>query len=221
MQTHMQLQKQLKEKMLLNLGETLKILSDIFLKDTSTSHDISVVHANHARFEREVRLGKMRHEDERIEFAKFSDSVLSFIQQITEEVAADYDLRNSIFSKILVICRSEARVTVMKKIFSASYYKKITYDISQQPLPLEEIKDYDLLIYDNDPFLDDSHPHELLRHYLALTPHKPYILYSGQTLKLLYQYPEKAYFSNSIFSIHARIQEMMSFIKYYQAESPA
>ncbi|MCB9298385.1 MAG: hypothetical protein H6573_00025 [Lewinellaceae bacterium] len=41
--------------------------------------------------------------------------------------------------------------------------------------------------------------------------------YFGQNLPLLWQYPEKAYFANSVFSIHARLEEMMAYLKYKQS----
>lgn len=219
MQTQIKLQEQLKKKMNRNLDEALQTLTEIFAKDQTISHQVAVVLARHSKLKADSNMGLLLKEEERVELAKIFSSTVGFINMITEEVATEYDLKTAIFSQILVICTSTERVEFMKKVFSTTFYKRVEYNFDLKPLPAEDINKFDLIIYDNEPFVGDNDPHELLRHYLNLSPERPYLLYFGQNLKLLYEYPQKAYFANSVFSIHARIQEMMTFIKYYQ-EAP-
>ena len=46
-----------------------------------------------------------------------------------------------------------------------------------------------------------------------------YMLYFGEKFPLeRARYAEKVYFANSIFSLYARIREMLDFIKYFDAD---
>ena len=145
---------------------------------------------------------------------KIEESILELIDTITDETALAYELENSIFQRMLIVCRTMEREAYMKNIFPGKFYKEIQVVVGQDKPPLEEVNGFDLVIYDN--FADQEDPaQELLKFYLTQT--EPYILYFGPPLPLLRQFPEKVYFANSVFSIHARVREMIEYLKYKKA----
>ena len=81
-------------------------------------------------------------------------------------------------------------------------------------LSKEEIDPYQLIIFD-DMETEETY-YALYEKYLQAAA--PYLLYFGKK-----RVPDtnsqgelKAYFTNSVFSIHARLQEMFTFLKYKQ-----
>jgi hypothetical protein len=112
----------------------------------------------------------------------------------------------------LLIPGLRPRLTELRRLFPERYYKGVAFDATGQPCPAETVNAFELVVFDNHPAGEKDDPHELLRYYLDET--RPYLLYFGPPLSLLYSYPEKAYFANSIFSLHARLEEMRAYLKY-------
>ncbi|WP_148270540.1 hypothetical protein [Haliscomenobacter hydrossis] len=144
-----------------------------------------------------------------------NNRLLSLIDRIREEDASAYVLAESRFQKILVVCKMAERQTFMEKLLPPSRWKSVHIDCSQLPLHPTRTQEYELIIFDNYPFDTDQGQHTLLRHYLA--PEHPYLLYFGTQLPFLNDYPEKVYFSNSIFSFHSRLQEMVNYLQNISA----
>jgi hypothetical protein len=133
---------------------------------------------------------------------------------LSPEEAAAYELENAVFKRILVVCKSAGREEYMRRLFPEQYFKGVEYDVSEKPRAAESVNRFDLVVFDNNPPSEADDPHELLRYYLEQT--RPYLLYFGsQQLQLLRDFSEKAYFANSIFSLHGRLREMIEFLKYY------
>ncbi len=202
----------LKTLLLQNTGEVLQQLQKVFAHNPAAYNEVMLLHMRWQHLQQKQRKGTIAAGDEKLEVNQLNDNILGLIDTITPEEAATYDLENAIFKRILVVCKSAERETAMRALFPEAYFKGVEYDVSEQPRPAASVNRFDLVVFDNTPHGDNEDPHELLKHYLEQTA--PYVLYFGQPLPLLYQYPEKAYFANSVFSIHARIEEMMMYLKY-------
>lgn len=202
----------LKDLLTQNTGEVLQHLKKIFAQN---QHELNVVIVLSTELEtlRQSRAaGRLTPEEETRQLNDLNFRVLSQIDAITPREAATYDLENAIFKRILVVCKSADREEAMRALFPEAYFKGVEYEVSERPRPAASVNRFDLVVFDNTPHGDKEDPHELLKYYLEQTT--PYLLYFGQPLPLLYNYPEKAYFANSVFSIHARIEEMMMYLKY-------
>lgn len=79
---------------------------------------------------------------------------------------------------------------------------------------MNSVNAFDLIVFDNYPPGTEEDSHELLRYYLDNT--QPFLLYYGSLhLRWLSKdYGHKAYFANSAFSLHARLEEMRTYLKY-------
>ena len=73
----------------------------------------------------------------------------------------------------------------------------------------------EIIIYYDNPTIPKDTIDELLKHYLQQA--NIVVLYFGRFSTLVFDYSEKAYASNSVFSIHARIKELIQYLKYNKA----
>ncbi len=211
------LQRQLKDLLVNNIGETLQLLLQIFSNNAEGYNGVIALKVRHERLQKDAREGVLNASEENLEFSRISRSVLGLIDLITPEEAAGFELQQSIFKRILVVCKSPDREQAMRNLFPETYFKGVEFDASGVKADPATVDPFDLIIFDNTPHGDKDDPQELLKHYLDNT--KPLVLYFGQPLSLLYAYPEKAYFANSVFSIHARLEEMIQYVKYTGNES--
>lgn len=198
-----------------NLGEALQILSKVFANNRDAFNTVVIYTARLKKLNAEKMKGALSAENENLELSKLFDAVLALIDQITPEEAAAYELENAVFKRILVVCKSAGREEYMRRLFPEQYFKGVEYDVSEKPRAAASVNRFDLVVFDNYPHGAPDDPHDLLKYYLEQT--RPYLLYFGsQQLNLLRDYPEKAYFANSIFSLHGRLREMIEFLKYYK-----
>jgi hypothetical protein len=202
----------LKDLLTQNTGEVLQQLRQVYANNGEACNEVILLAARYERLKRTQREGTMSAEEESREINKINKAILQLIDQITPDEAIAYDLSTSIFQRILVVCKSPEREAELRRLFPERYYKGVEFDATGRPCPAETVNAFELVIFDDYPPGEKDDPHELLRYYLDETA--PYLLYFGPPLKLLYDYPAKAYFTNSIFSLHARLEEMRAYMKY-------
>lgn len=206
------LHSQLKDRLIKNDGEVLQELKQIFSGDREKHNLVIELSAQLNILRLDSIRGGLSRQDEQAEGTRIRTRILTLIDLITPEEAAAYELENAIFQRLLAVCKVPEREAEMRRLFPKNYYKQVEFDTSGAPLPEDYVNQFDLVIFDNFPHGEKDDPQDLLRYYLEKT--KPYVLYFGAQLNLLWQFPEKAYFANSIFSIHARLEEMIKYVKY-------
>lgn len=209
------LKSQLKDQLTKNSGEVLQILRQIFDNNQQYLKEVLVNLAEYNRLKSQDRSGTRTQESLSLSFNKLNSNIFDLIDLITAEEAAAYELGQSIFQHILVVCKSADRKEYMKGLFPAKYYKQLGIDATGTPMLKKEVDVFDLIIFDNHPAEGKDGPNTLLKYYLKETT--PYLLYFGPNLPFLYDYPDRAYFTNSVFSIHARVREMIEYLKYKES----
>lgn len=207
-----QLHAQLKNLLAQNTGEVLQKLLEIFERNPEAYDEVILLLARYETFRKKIGKSLMSASEEELQASKITHSVLELINQISEEEANAYEASNAIFKRILVVCQTAAREAEMRRLFPDQYFKGVEFDVSKSKRPLASVNRFDLVIFDNNLSDDTGHAKELLRYYLDEA--EPYVLYYGLYEPLLKDYPDKVYFANSVFSIHARLQEMLSYLKY-------
>lgn len=208
------LQLHLKNLLIRNAGEVLQQLQKVFINNPDTYNMVINLTTRLEKIRKDKIGGTLLQDAENHQLNEINQGILALIDSISPEEAAAYELENAIFKRILVVCKSADRERYMRRLFPSQYYKGVEFDVSEKPRPAASVNQFDLVIFDNFPPGAPADSHELLTYYLTQT--EPCILYFGQTLPLLWQYPEKAYFANAVFSIHARIEEMITYLKYYK-----
>ncbi len=217
MSTLDQLKLDLKKMIAANIaGNVLKKL-DIVLSDRADCYNNFVLLTmDFKQLDERQILGGSTPEAISIELRNIINRLLKFIDALEEtDIRKTAHLQEEIFERILVVCKSPERESFMRKFFPEQYWKGVEYDLVQ-PRSIAEINNFNLVVFDNSPF--DKDDNELLKYYLNDTA--PYLLYFGPTnLPLLYdkQYEGKVYSTNFVFSLHARIQEMLHYLKYTRA----
>lgn len=199
--------------------EALKLLQEIIdPKNQERAEDFNAVVSRQSQFNRLKKKsvsGIIDHATHSRESNEINNAVLSLIDQVTEEEARIYDIKHSIFQRILLVYRDESEVESFKKLFS-NRYKKLFGPIMDTDFQAAE--KYDLIVYNNFPkeiastgtpvgleeILDETEDDETM-----------ILIYSPNTLyELQDKHYDRIYFSNSKFSIHTRIQEMLQFLTY-------
>ncbi len=212
----MDLREQLKKEFPKTIpGIMLQKLQKVFRDDSENYNNVLLLSSRYEDYKNNRIRGTITEERSQLENSQIKEIILGLISDITDEEASAYELENSIFQRMLIVCRTKEREAYMKNLFPGKFYKEIQVVVGQDKPPLEEVNSFDLIIYDN--FADQEHTEqELLKFYLTQT--EPYILYFGPPLPLLRQFPEKVYFANSVFSIHSRVREMIEYVKYKKAK---
>lgn len=200
----------LKTLLIQNTGDVLQRLQQIFKNNASAFNAVILISQNYQQLLTENLKG-VKDTSSFTQLNEINNRLLSLIDLIQEDEACSYALEQAQFQKIIVICKNPARLQSMLELFPSSRWKMVAYDASGTQMEVGKLKEYQLLVFDNSPYDDDDGQHSLLKYYLN-TP-GPCVLYFGEYLKLLTDYPEKAYFANSKFSFHSRLQEMLNFLE--------
>lgn len=138
--------------------------------------------------------------------------LMGFIDSLEKQdfVKAEWML-DYIYERIMVICKTNERIAYLQQFFPAQYFGSLRFDSSCQKVNVDDV---DILIYDDTPSVQGEDD-ELLRYFIVDT--SPVVLYFGRHSQLVWEHPEKAYATNSVFSLHARIREMIEYLKYRKA----
>jgi len=206
-----ELKTQLKESLVKCTGEALQSLKKVYAKNAAKYNDVLLLAGQYSRHKKKRIASLYSNEEERRVLTKIHHGLLSLIDEITPEEAAAYDLETSIFKKILSISKTKDRKEAMEKLFPQTHFKEMDYLIADENLTEEKINQYQILLFD-DIETSDAY-YALYEQYLKTV--NPYLLYFG-----VRRVPDsngqkiKAYFANSQFSVHSRLQEMIAFLKY-------
>jgi hypothetical protein len=196
------------------LEELMQQLLQIFDLETSAEREVStiVISSRWSRLKRKRIENRISDENYNIEENNITNSLLVVINEITEEEAQAYDLKYGIFKKLLIVCPTKERIEKMKQFFSKRYRNN---EHTTQLLSKEEVSEYDLVIFDNQVKKSLSNSNkmpDLLKDYINQTD--AYILYYGEHLSDLSNYKERVYTANFKFSLHSRLQEMLTFLEH-------
>jgi len=211
-----QFQRTLKQTLAENLGQCIKHLeSSLDPQREMYNHCLQVL-ADYNRLERENMTNLLDRTDYNLEFARLTQRTLYLIDNIEEsDLSAVRRLREEIHERILVVVLPE-RQAYMERFFSKNYFKNVTYIAYGDAIPPER---FDLAL------LEDMMPEHIpmasmyIEQYADAIP--SFILYFGDRFPLSRaKYSDKVYFANSIFSLYARIREMLDFMKYYSDAVP-
>jgi len=203
------LQLSLKRILADNLGQCIKQLEASLDPRREAWNECIRLLADFNRLERENMGNLLSREQYNQDFARLTQRTLFLIDSLRDDdLSAARRLREEIHERILVVVRPERRA-YMERFFSKNYFKNVAYIHYGDPLPPER---FDLAL------LEDMEPEPLsamlMEQYADSIGSN--ILYFGEKFPLnRAKYADKVYFANSIFSLYARIKEMLDFMKYY------
>jgi len=206
-----ELKLQLKESLIKCTGEALQSLKKVYLNDTENYNTVLLLAGQYNRHKKKRLANLYSNEEEGRVLNILHHRILALIDEITEEESTAYELETSIFKKILAISKNTSRKEAMEALFPNHHFKEMDYILADENITLDLLNQYQILIFD-DIETSDAY-YALYEQYLKTT--KPYLLYFGAR-----RVPDsngkeiKAYFANSQFSVHSRLQEMINFLKF-------
>ncbi|HMO41100.1 MAG TPA: hypothetical protein PKC76_18980 [Saprospiraceae bacterium] len=197
-----------------NFGNVLKKLERILKPDSSSYNTLLVLAGEFKQWNNRQMQNVQSQETLTQESNNLKVRLMDLIDSLEEkDVLSAFSLQEEIFEKILVVCKQPERKSYMKRFFPEAYFMHVAYDDATMQYNPEN---YDIIIFDDHPFDSKDKAEQLLRRYLNTS--KPYVLYFGNgQSSAVREHPEKAYFSNSVFSLHARLFEMLNYLKYTRA----
>jgi hypothetical protein len=151
------------------------------------------------------------HDNHEMEKAKARQALLNFINQIDGNELLSYARKNTIFQSLLIICKKPERIPELKKLFPVHRWPFVDFAESEDQYSLEQINNYGIVIYDNEPF--EETPTKVLDIIQEDIP-KPLVLcYSKRQMKIPQELPQRYLFANSPFTIHARLNDLILYLK--------
>ncbi|HRI61252.1 MAG TPA: hypothetical protein PK228_16040, partial [Saprospiraceae bacterium] len=197
------LQLQLKRTLADNLGQCIKQTEAALDPRRDAWNECLGLLADFNRLERENLGNLVSRDDYNRDFAKLTQRALHLIDTLQEDdLSAARRLRDEIHERILVVTRPE-RQGYMEHFFSGNYFKNVAYIHYGDPLPQER---FDLAL------LEDVQPEPLSAMLMEQYADSidAYLIYFGEKFPLeRARYADKVYYANSIFSLYARIREML------------
>lgn len=205
------LQLSLKHLLADNLGQCIKQLEASLDPRQEAWNQFLQLLADFNRLERENMGNLLSRDDYNQDFAKLTQRTLFLIDNLqTDDLSATRRLREEIHERILVVTRPGQRA-YMERFFSGNYFKNVVYIHYGDPLPADR---FDLAL------LEDMQPEPLSAMLMEqyVDGIGSYAIYFGDNFPLnRAKYADKVYYADSIFSLYARIREMLDFMKYFNA----
>lgn len=137
--------------------------------------------------------------------------LLNFIDSLTDSDISDFSvLVDKTQKSILVISKPEKEAD-MRAFFAKHYFPKVDFMNYGQNLPAES---FDVILLEDMP--TGSVSEDKMRFYLAKSD--AFFLYFGDGFfpkKLKDDFGDKVYFANSPFSLYARLNELLDYLKYF------
>ncbi len=203
----------LKRKVSKNIGNVIQELGAIIDPGQEAFNTLISIQEAFNRLEKQRLQDTVQSGELNVAYGKITERILSFIDSLEEEdILMLRLLQYEIYEKILVVTKNKERKEFMQQFFPTDYFRNVYYDDSAEP---QLAKGIDIVLYDDTPPPGEGEIDDLLRHYLENTD--AVVLYFGRHSPLVWKYPEKAYATNSVFSLHARIKEMTEYLKYKEA----
>ncbi|MCO6492719.1 MAG: hypothetical protein J5I98_30150 [Phaeodactylibacter sp.] len=203
----------LKRKVSGNIGNVLKELGAMINPNEKAFNTLIGIEAAFRRLEAQQQLITVSPEQLNVGYASITQSILNFIDSLEDDdILTVRLLQHEVYERILVVVKSKERKQYMQQFFPTDYFRNVYYDDSALPQPAKGI---DIVLYDDTPPPGEGETDTLLQHYLENTD--AVVLYFGRHSPLVWKYPEKAYATNSVFSLHARIKETTEYLKYKEA----
>lgn len=200
-------------------ADAIEQLIDIFSDQPDRRKELCIIYGNFNAVISDSRKGTIDNNEEGVRRNKIKDIILDIIENIEDEEAAIvYDLKNTIHEPILIVSKNEAEQKRMQTIFSNHKYRFLEYAVGDTCLSVDQMKKYELLVYNNFPEENSDAFPDLLKQYIELCEDKKVdipMLYFGPHLRILNtQYKDTVYYANSKFSIHSRIAELLTYLNY-------
>ena len=144
------IQRTLKDKLAANnIGEVLQTLKKVFEQNNDAYDEVIALQNRYKRLVITQRKGTLSFDEETRLLNNLIANIASIINDITAREEEAYELETAIFTKILIISRTEERSAAMKKLFSEDYYKEVKYLVPKEIVAIEELQPYEIIIFDN------------------------------------------------------------------------
>lgn len=216
--TTTQLQHHLKSRLIISIDDVLKQLHIAFEKNEDTYDTIVLLNAEYTSLVQK-ELGRTEATTEiEIKMNSLRSRVLALIKLIGEAETKRYNFAFTRLEKILVLSPNDQRKEEMKKLFPGQLWKNVSiHSIAHVP-PVSELETYELIVFDNYDSPNPDRPPAL--EYLIDNTSKYILFYGGQS-SLVRDKPTRIYATNSIFSFHGRLQELLTFVREFpESENP-
>lgn len=197
-----------------DLGGLLKTLNEDLAENSALKNELVGHTRQFTRVNTDLRTDNLDYQESIKATNRISNNLLKFIDELAEDdLSPAKPLRDTYFERILVVVADETRKNWMSQFFTTEYFPNLSFHVGTE---MADTATYQIVIFDNmlsGPEKPDNWGAVLLNY---LNHPGFYLLYLGTGFNAdVAKYPTKAYATNTIFSIYARLREMVEFMKYF------
>lgn len=195
-----------------DLGGLIKTLHEDLADNSRLKNELFGHTRQFNRVKADARNSNLDYQEAQKATNRITNTILEFIGELEEDdLNPAQPLRDTYFERILVVVADEERKKWISQFFEDEYFPNLSIHVG---LNLAETANYSIVIFDNMMKDKPANWQQLLEDYLELPGF--YLLYLGTGFNAaIADYPTKAYATNTIFSIYARLREMVEFTKYF------
>ncbi len=200
---------EIKQKATDDIGIALENLRGLLPPNSDFFDGCIVFLSRYRKLKKDKFRGTTARETLNIEENKLLEDVLEFVNSVTIDIeAVGKNIENGLvifYEKIVIYCSDERR-SYMEQFFNKHYFRNVHYYDNDFKI----FDDADLILFDDKERSDSSK-----KKLKEILDNNNYVIYFGHPFPLsIKDYGDRAYFANSIFSLYARIKEMLDFLKY-------
>jgi len=201
---------EIKQKAAEDIGIGLDQLIALLPKDSESFDDCLVFQSRFRKFKKEKFRGTETREALNREQNKLLADIIEYVNSIEDGIIVNQPISREndqkVFYEKIVVCCSLDRMAYMEQFFSKYYFKNVVFYEGNKNI----LENADLILF------DDMAPSDTAKILLKeILDDNHYVIYFGFLFPLDRKiYNDQIYFANSIFSLYARIKEMLDFLKY-------
>ena len=190
-----------------------KIQKVLLPGDQETDDELFLHDKNLFKLGKDYDKGILTDDDYDKQLNKLTLRILHFIRDLRpEQIRQNYKISEQIRENILIVCKEE-REKMMLAFFPDDYFPNVKTHFIGENLP--NFKETKIVIFEDleRPYSKVKNNVNLEKYLKAINETNTYMLYFGSS-QPYDEYGDIAYFSNSKFSLHARLKELLDYIKY-------
>lgn len=214
------IQKELKKDVGKNqLEKAVRKLERWLVEDTEPAKHITLLKGRFSELKQEEIVGVVAEEQRLVRYSKIRKSIMDFLDTLEEDdFSQEAILQEGVHDRFLVLYQAEEGREKIERYFNKIYFSNVDYRHYENCPEGKPLEDYSFILFD---FMNGSSTalHYLMEDILKNEDLTVPVLYFGRKRSPIIDkdiYAEKAQAANSVFSLYARIKEILDYQKYFQ-----
>ena len=201
------------------LRKAVRKLERWLVEDKDPAKHLLLLKGRFSELRQEEIVGVVAEEQRLVRYAKIRKSILDFMDTLEgNDFSQEAIMQEGIHDRFLVLYEAEEGRENIERYFNKIYFSNVDYRHYENCPEGKPLEDYSFILFD---FMQSSSTklHYLMEDILKNEDLTVPVLYFGRKRSPIIDkdiYAEKAQAANSVFSLYARIKEILDYQKYFQ-----